>query len=61
MAPSPERWRFLEELYRAAVEHPPEQRTAFIQDACPDEDLRREVESLLRFEHKDDTLMQHSP
>lgn len=61
MTPSPERWRFLEELYRAAVERPPDQRAAFLEEACPDESLRREVESLLRFEHADDSLMQHSP
>ncbi len=61
MSPSPERWRLLEELYRAAVERAPVERAAFLQEACPDKDLRREVESLLRFEHKGDTLMQHSP
>lgn len=58
---SPGRWRFLEELYRAAVEHPAGERAAFLQEACPDEDLRREVESLLRFEGRGDTLMQQSP
>jgi predicted Ser/Thr protein kinase len=61
MSPSPERWRFLEELYRAAVERPADQRAAFLQESCPDEDLRKEVESLLRFEVKGDTFMQQSP
>jgi serine/threonine protein kinase len=61
VSPSPERWRFLEELYRAAVERPAGERTAFLQEACPDEDLRREVGSLLRFERKGDTFMQQSP
>lgn len=61
MSPSPERWRFLEELYRAAVEHPVGERAAFLKQACPDEGLRREVESLLRFEHKGDTFMDQSP
>jgi serine/threonine-protein kinase len=61
MSPTPERWRSVEELYRAAAEHPPDARAAFLKETCPDEDLRREVESLLRFEHKGDTLMQHSP
>ncbi|HTQ10199.1 MAG TPA: protein kinase, partial [Fimbriimonadaceae bacterium] len=37
------------------------ERAAFLQEACPDENLRREVESLLRFEHKGDTFMQQSP
>ena len=61
MSPTPERWRVVEELYLAAVERTPDQREAFLKEACPDEELRREVESLLRFEGKDDTLMQHSP
>ena len=61
MSPPPERWRSVEELYQAAIERPPEQRAAFLKEACPDEGIRGEVESLLRFEQKDDTLIQHSP
>ena len=61
MSPTPERWRSIEELYQAAIERPLEQRAAFLKEACPNEDVRREVESLLRFEPKNDTLMQHSP
>jgi serine/threonine protein kinase len=61
MSPTPERWRSVEELYIAAIERPPEQRTAFLKEACPDEAVRGEVESLLRFEAREDTLMQHSP
>src|SRR5579872_1440463 len=61
MSPSPERWRLLEELYRAAVKHPPAERALFLREACSDEDLRREVESLLRFETKGDTFLQQSP
>ena len=61
MSPSPERWRLLEELYQAAVEHPPAERALFLREACSDEDLRREVESLLRFETKGDTFLQKSP
>jgi eukaryotic-like serine/threonine-protein kinase len=61
MSYSPERWRVLEELYRGAVERPEGGRAAFLKEACPDEDLRREVESLLRFEHKGETLLQQSP
>ena len=61
MSMPPERWRFIEQLYLAAVERPPDERAAYLDQACPDPDVRREVESLLRFEHKGDTLMQHSP
>src|SRR5271157_2285731 len=42
------RWRRVEEIYQAAAERRPEERAAFLAMACAgDEDLRREVESLL--------------
>jgi len=44
----PERYRQIGRLYDTALEHEPGQRTAFLKEACVgDEDLRREVESLL--------------
>ena len=44
----PARWRRVEEIYQAAAERQPEERAAFLAVACAgDEDLRREVESLL--------------
>ncbi len=43
-----ERWRQIEELYHAALEHPPDQRGSFLSGACRgDVELRSEVESLL--------------
>jgi Tol biopolymer transport system component/predicted Ser/Thr protein kinase len=43
-----ERWRQVEQLYHAAVERKPGERAAFLTEACNgDDDLRREVESLL--------------
>ena len=48
MALSPERWATVERLYHTALAQPAENRAAFVADACAgDEDLRREVESLL--------------
>jgi Tol biopolymer transport system component len=45
---TPERFRQIEELYHSAREREPGRRTAFLAGACKDdEDLRREVESLL--------------
>jgi serine/threonine protein kinase/tetratricopeptide (TPR) repeat protein len=45
---SDDRWSRIEELYHAALELPPEQRGAFLEDASGgDSDLCREVESLL--------------
>ena len=46
---APERWRQIERLYHAALERAPERRSAFLKEASGgDDDLRREVESLLR-------------
>src|SRR5438552_18989260 len=46
----PERWQQVEELYHAALERPAESRTDFLRSACgDDEELYREVESLLGF------------
>jgi serine/threonine protein kinase len=43
-----ERWRKIEELHHAALERPPAERSGFLAQACgSDEDLRREIESLL--------------
>src|ERR1051326_4970657 len=45
-----ERWQRVEQLYHAALERPPHERTGFLEEACPDADLRREVESLIESE-----------
>ena len=48
MAVDAERWRRIESIYHAARERDPEQRRKFIAEACADDqNLRREVESLL--------------
>jgi eukaryotic-like serine/threonine-protein kinase len=44
----PERWKQIDQLLEAALDRPPSQRAAFLNQACAgDEALRREVESLL--------------
>src|SRR5215813_6253557 len=43
----PERWREIERLYESALEHPTSDRLAFLERVCADEELRREVASLL--------------
>jgi non-specific serine/threonine protein kinase len=46
-----ERWQQVEQLYHAALERGVEERAAFLAAACAgDEELRREVESLLAYE-----------
>ena len=45
-----ERWREIETLYRSALQTERKERVAFLAQACGrDEDLRRELESLLRY------------
>src|SRR5215467_2154827 len=44
----PQRWQQINDLFQSAVERAPEERTAFLEEACHgDEGLRREVESLI--------------
>src|SRR5256886_1693753 len=43
-----ERWKQINDLFQSAVERAPEERAAFLDEAChDDEGMRREVESLL--------------
>jgi eukaryotic-like serine/threonine-protein kinase len=45
---SPDRWRKIDELLEATLERRPEERAAFLAETCADdEELRREVETLL--------------
>ncbi|MGH9843342.1 MAG: protein kinase domain-containing protein [Blastocatellia bacterium] len=55
----PERWQQIEELYHVALARAPEERTAFLAEACADDsDLRREVESLLGYDGAAESFMQ---
>lgn len=57
-----ERWHEIERLYHSASERRPEERHAFLVSATDDEELRREVESLLAGdESAADFLETHSP
>ncbi len=52
-----ERLKQIEEIYHAALEISPEKREAFFKQRCgADENLRREVESLLAFENTFDSF-----
>src|SRR5262245_31136934 len=47
------RWEQVEKLCQAALELEEHQRSAFLEEACRgDEELRREVESLLQFDRR---------
>ena len=54
----PDRWRKVDELFEAALEHEPSRRAGFLDEACgTDKDLRREVEKMLDFEkHSEDFI-----
>ncbi len=55
----PERWQEIGRLYHAALEREEGQRPAFLDEACAgDEDLRREVESLLAQEDAGDGFLE---
>jgi Tol biopolymer transport system component len=56
---TPERWQRIEELYHAALARNAESRAAFLADTCPDDDdLRREVESLLSEPDSTETFLE---
>jgi serine/threonine protein kinase len=55
----PGRWRQVEQLYAAALEKRPDERAAFLGQACAgDSALRQEVESLLSFAPAADNVLQ---
>ena len=56
---TPEHWEQVALLHRAALQYEESRRAAFLHDACAgDEDLRREVESLLAYEGKAENFME---
>ena len=59
---TPERWRQVDDLLEQALAQPPAERAACVARACGDDDeLRREVESLLRCHLDDDYLAAPAP
>lgn len=43
----PQRWQVVKEVLAGALQCPPEERSAYLNNACKDRDLRHEVESLI--------------
>src|SRR5829696_595706 len=57
-----ERYRQIEKLYHAALARQPEERAAFLEQACPeDEPLRREVASLLGYDDRAASFIETTP
>ncbi len=51
----PERWQKLDRLFHSALERQPEERAAFLDEACAgDQQLRREVEALIAANERND-------
>jgi eukaryotic-like serine/threonine-protein kinase len=59
---TPERWQDVERLFHAALERPPHERAAFLQESSAgDDSLRREVESLLHESSQADGFLEGPP
>lgn len=58
MSDSAARWRVLEELFQSATARDPAERVTFLDQACPDNALRREVESMLNARAIGDALLE---
>jgi eukaryotic-like serine/threonine-protein kinase len=55
---SPERWQKIHQLFEDALERPPEERAAFLAQACAgDEEMQRRVEGMLAADARDDLLI----
>jgi hypothetical protein len=54
----PDQWQRIDALVRAALELEPEQRGAFLDQECTDEDMRLEVEQLITRAEKPDSLFE---
>ncbi len=53
MSTNPERWKQIDRILQQALSQPPENRKPFLDQACAgDEDLRREVESLIEHDQQ---------
>jgi eukaryotic-like serine/threonine-protein kinase len=56
---TPQRWKQVEQIYQQALDSDPSARSAFLDQACgDDEDLRREVVSLLQAHIPDDPFLE---
>ena len=59
---NPERWKQIDELLSSALDLDPDKRTAFLDTACVgDEELRKEVDTLLAADQKEPGTFEASP
>ena len=55
---TPERWQRIDGLLQEVVERPREERAAFLNEACPDQASRKEVESLISFHEQAENFLE---
>ena len=53
-----QRWQHLKTLFDEALARPPDQRIAFLEQTCDDDELRREALSLLAFYDEDPDFLE---
>src|SRR5262245_8173504 len=59
---TPERWKQVDQLMQEALGRDSSERAAFLAEACGgDDELRREVESLIGFHERDESFIETSP
>jgi dipeptidyl aminopeptidase/acylaminoacyl peptidase len=58
---TPERWQQVKKVLAAALEHQPAERPAYLDQACTEPSLRREVESLIAAHEQGDTSFMEYP
>jgi eukaryotic-like serine/threonine-protein kinase len=58
---TPERWGEVEDLFHAALERAPDERGTFLDSACHDPDMRKEVEALLKSDGAQDDSVETLP
>src|SRR5215472_3876231 len=56
-----ETWKRVEEMFKAVQEQPPDERTQFLAQACPDPNIRAEVQSLLDHSSGVESFLEDSP
>jgi eukaryotic-like serine/threonine-protein kinase len=54
----PKNWQKVRSVLESSLELPPDERSEYLDSACPDEDIRREVDSLLAFEDSDEGILE---
>ena len=58
---TPERYEQIGQLFHAAMEREPADRAAFLAEACGDDELRREVASLIASHQQADNFIEQPP